>query len=153
MKRALVSLIVLTLMIAGAATSALGQGHSKHPTLFERLGGKDGIGKIFDETGKRMAADPLLADMFKGGNAEMAALQRERTVELLCQESGGPCKYRGPTVKDAHTPLHINEAQWKAFIKHLGEAMDELKVGEKDKHDMVAVAERFKNDIVMKPHR
>ena len=46
--------------------------------------------------------------------------------------------------------LHIDEAQWKAFVKHLGETLDHLKIGDKEKHDMLALVGRFKSEVVEK---
>ena len=123
---------------------------SKEPSLYQRLGGSEALGAIFDDVGPRMAADPLLAKFFQGQSPETLTGQRNRTVEFLCHETGGPCEYTGQPLKKAHGVLHINEAQWKAFLKHLGETLDHLKIGDKEKHDMLALVGHFKSDVVEK---
>jgi hemoglobin len=78
---------------------------AKKTSLYERIGGSDGIGKIFDEVGGRMAADPELAKFFQGQSQEALMTQRQRTIESLCHETGGPCAYSGRPVKTAHGSL------------------------------------------------
>lgn len=89
------------LMLIGQATfvSAQKMGESKTPSLYERLGGSDKIGAIFDDVGPRMAADPLLSQFFQGQSPEALTGQRNRTVEFLCHETGGPCEYTGQPLK------------------------------------------------------
>jgi hemoglobin len=149
MKRAYVSCLLLAvLMIVGQLTFA--QGDAKKASLYERLGGSDGIGKIFDEVGGRMAADPLLAKFFQGQSQEALMAQRNRAIEFLCRETGGPCAYSGRPLKQVHGSLAITESQWKAFMKHLTETLDNQKAGSKEKSEFIAVVKRFKADVVSK---
>lgn len=149
MKRAYVSCLVLALLMTFVEL-ALAQGDSRKHSLYERLGGSDGIGKIFDETGGRMAADPELARFFQGQSQEALMTQRQRAVEFLCRETGGPCVYSGRPLKTAHGNLGITESQWKAFMKHLTAALDNQKVGAKEKSEFIAMVKRFKSDVVTK---
>jgi hemoglobin len=123
---------------------------NRGPSLYDRLGGSETLGKIFDDVGPRMAADPLLAQFFQGQSPEALTLQRQRTIEFLCNKTGGPCDYKGEPLKKAHGTLHISEAQWKAFLKHLSDAVDHLKIAEKEKRDFLALVSRYKSDIVEK---
>ena len=149
MKRAYVScLLPAVLMIIGQL--AFAQGDARKTSLYERLGGSDGIGKIFDEVGGRMAADPELARFFQGQSREALMAQRQRAVEFLCRETGGPCAYSGRPLKQAHGSLGITESQWKAFVKHLTATLNNQKVGEKEKSEFLAVVKRFKSDVVAK---
>ena len=146
------TLMCALLMLVGQAAIVRGQkkGESKTPSLYERLGGSDKLGAIFDDVGPRMAADPLLAKFFQGQSPEALTAQRNRTVEFLCHETGGPCQYTGQPLKKAHGVLHINEAQWKAFLRHLGETLDHLKIADKEKHEMLALVGHFKSEVVEK---
>lgn len=148
MKRANVTCSLLAvLMMFGQLTVTRADAKK---SLYERLGGSDGIGKIFDEVGGRMAADPLLARFFQGQSQEALMTQRNRAVEFLCHETGGPCAYSGRPLKQAHGSLDITEAQWKAFMKHLTETLDNQKIGSKEKNEFIAVVKRFRGDVVAK---
>jgi len=141
-------------LIAMLAITVLGGPQAKHEmkgkSLYDRLGGSEMLGKIFDDVGGRMAADPLLAQFFQGQSQEALASQRQRTLDFLCHETGGPCEYKGQPLKNAHGSLHITNPQFDAFLKHLGESLDQLKVGATEKKDMLALARKFRTDVVSK---
>jgi len=154
MKRAAVTCVVWTAVLFGAqALPALGQeGKSpKPPSLYQRLGGYDRLAAVFDDTAPRMAADPQLSRFFAGHATDSHLRQRQMLLELLCQESGGPCTYTGRPLKSAHGGLGIAEADWNAFQKHFTAAMDQLKVGEQEKGEVLALVGRYKAEIVEKP--
>lgn len=148
MKRAYMtcSLLAVVMMLGQVSVT---QGDAKK-SLYERLGGSEGIGKIFDEIGGRMAADPLLAKFFQGQSQEALMTQRNRAIEFLCHETGGPCAYSGRPLKQAHGSLAITETQWKAFMKHLTETLENQKIGSKEKSEFISVVKRFRGDVVAK---
>ena len=153
MRRAHVTCLLLAaLVIVGLTPSGYGQAEkgSKPPSLYQRLGGFDTLAKIFDDVAPRLAADPELAEFFKGHSTDSDLRQRQRLLELLCQETGGPCTYTGRPLKKAHGGLGIREAQWKTFLKHLTATLDHLKVGEKEKGEVLSLVGRYKTDIVEK---
>jgi len=130
---------------------ALAQGpKDATPSLYDRIGGSEAIGKVFDEVGGRMAADPVLAKFFQGQSQEALMAQRQRAIEFLCHEMGGPCAYTGRPLKTAHGGLGITEAQWKAFIGHLTATLDHQKIADKEKREVLALVKRFKADVVEK---
>jgi len=147
----IVSFVCAALVMVGHVCPAEGQTkENKKASLYDRLGGSETLGKIFDEVGPLMAADPLLAKFFQGQSPEALKAQRDNTITFLCNATGGPCEYKGLPLKKAHGSLNISEDQWKAFIKHLGAAMDNLKIAAKEKHDMLSLAGHYKSDVVQK---
>jgi len=148
MKHVKLSLVLLVIMMTFAQFASAKE--SKKTSLYDRIGGSEAIGKIFDEVGGRMAADPELAKFFQGQSQEALMVQRQRAIEFLCHETGGPCTYSGRPLKDAHASLNITESQWKAFLKHLTATLDNQKIGEKAKDEFLAVVKRFKSDVVAK---
>ena len=151
MKRAYMScMFVVVLVASGPLVLAQGGKDAKLPSLFERIGGSEVIGKVFDEVGGRMAADPLLAKFFQGQSQEALMAQRQRAIEFLCHEMGGPCAYTGRPLKTAHGGLGITEDQWKAFLGHLTATLDHQKIGEKEKREVLTLVKRFKSDVVEK---
>ena len=151
MKRSYMScMFVVVLVTSGPLVLAQGGTDAKPPSLYERIGGSEAIGKVFDEVGGRMAADPLLAKFFQGQSQEALMAQRQRAIEFLCHEMGGPCAYSGRPLKTAHGGLGITEDQWKAFLGHLTATLDHQKTGEKEKREVVTLVKRFKSDVVEK---
>jgi hemoglobin len=148
MKRVKVSLFLVAMIMVFAQFGVARDG--KKTSLYDRIGGSEAIGKIFDEVGGRMAADPELAKFFQGQSQEALMTQRQRAIEFLCHETGGPCNYSGRPLKEAHASLNVTESQWKAFLKLLTATLDNQKIGEKEKDEFLAVVKRFKSDVVAK---
>jgi hemoglobin len=98
----------------------------------------------------KLATDPQFAQFFTGHAQDSNLRQRQRLLELLCQEGGGPCVYTGRPLKQAHGGLGIGEAHWAAFLKHLTATLDTLKIGEREKGEVLALVGRYKSDIVEK---
>jgi hemoglobin len=154
MKRAAVTCVAWTALIFGMqALPVRGEeaASPKPPTLYQRLGSYDGLAALFDDTAPRLSSDPQFARFFSGHATDSDIRQRQRLLELLCQDAGGPCFYTGRSLKTAHKGLGITEADWSAFEKHLSEAMDHLKIGAKEQEEVVALMRRYKGDIVEKP--
>jgi hemoglobin len=124
---------------------------AKAPTLYQRLGGFDKLAAIFDDVAPRLATDPQFARFFSGHATDSDIRQRQRLLELLCQEGGGPCAYTGRPLKTAHGGLGVTEAHWSAFLKHLTATLDNLKIVEPEKGEVLALMQRYKSDIVEKP--
>ena len=76
---------------------------SPRRTLYERLGGREGIHAISDTFLKKLKADARIGSFFKNKSG-LARLE-----EQLCQLSGGPCRYSGKDMKTAHEGIGITE--------------------------------------------
>jgi hemoglobin len=139
--------------LAGLALVAAGEEAKvpKPPSLYQRLGGYDTLAAVFDDVGPKLAKDPLFAKFFSGHATDSDIRQRQRAIELLCQDSGGPCFYTGRPLRQAHGGLAIGEAQWSAFLGHLTATLDHLKVGAKEKAEVLTMVGRYKSDVVEKP--
>lgn len=140
-------------LYAGLASLAYGQEPkaAKPPSLYQRLGGFDTLAAMFDDTAPRMAADPQFARFFAGHARDSDLRQRQRLLELLCSDTGGPCTYTGRPLKQAHTGLGVTEAHWNGFLNHFTAALDKLKIGAKEKGEILAMVGRYKSDVVEKP--
>jgi hemoglobin len=147
--RCLLCFVLLT-VTQGSFAWAQSEKASKAPSLYQRIGGYDALAAIFDEVGGRMAADPQLEQFFKGHSTDTLLNQRQRALEFLCHEMGGPCAYTGRPLKRAHGGLGITESQWKAFLGHLTATLDHQKIAEKEKGEMLALVGHFKSEIAEK---
>jgi hemoglobin len=147
--RCLLCFVLLTVS-QGSFAWAQSEKASKAPSLYQRIGGYDALAAIFDEVGGRMAADPQLEQFFKGHSTDTLLNQRQRALEFLCHEMGGPCAYTGRPLKRAHGGLGITESQWKAFLGHLTATLDHQNIAEKEKGEMLSLVGHFKSEIAEK---
>jgi len=88
------------------------------PTLYERLGGAYPIAVVVDDFIERL----LVNDTLNANPAIKEARDRVpkaglkfHVTTLVCQVTGGPCKYVGRDMKSAHVHLHITEKEWEAM--------------------------------------
>jgi hemoglobin len=94
-------------------------------SLYEEIGGRAALRAAVDVFYRRLLADPELAWFFPGGVADR---HRAFLVTALGEALGGPERYRGPLLTDAHRDLGITDAQFDRAAAHLSGALDELGV-------------------------
>lgn len=82
-------------------------------TLFDQLGGEQGVRLLVDELTTRLEADPEFGPMFAGVDGE--GLRRHRE-QYLAAVLGGPEQYTGRGLREAHRPLGIDDAQFDRFL-------------------------------------
>ena len=142
--------VVLVLM----AFSTLGVAKGKAAkSLYDNLGKKKGITAVVDDFVGRCAADTRINGFFKATAADPKRLAKFKMnlVDQICQASGGPCKYTGKSMKDAHAGMGISSADFSALVEDLVAALDKFKVAEADKNTLLGVLGPMKSDIVEKP--
>ena len=142
LKRTLLLTVVLSLLLS--ATKA------QDKTLYDRLGGYDGIAKVVDDFIGRLVADKQFEKFFIGQSTDSKKKIRNHVIEQFCVAAGGTCVYTGRDMKTTHAGLGITEADWNAGANHLIAALDKYKVDEKSKAEVVAFVSTLKKDIVEK---
>jgi hemoglobin len=127
----------------GDTTGTGGTGAEK--SLYDRLGGKDAITAVVDKFVGIVVADDRINGFFK--NADAANLKKQ-LVDQICAATGGPCKYEGKDMKTAHAGMGVKEADFNALVEDLVKALDEFKVPEKEKGELLGALGGMKGDIV-----
>jgi len=120
---------------------------TKAKSLYDRLGGKKSITAVVDEFVARVVADKRINAFFAKANAPKL---KKNLVDQICQASGGPCKYTGKSMKEAHKGMGISSADFNVLVEDLVGALDKFKVGEKEKNDLLGALGPMKSDIVEK---
>ena len=118
-------------------------------TLYDRLGGKDGVAAVVDSFAKNVLTDPRVNKPFKKSKDGLEHF-KQMMEEQICQLAAGPCQYSGKPMKDAHKGMGISDAQFDAVVEDLKLALDEKGVSEQDKSELFAAIAPMKGDIVEK---
>ena len=139
--------ITETVSDAGAADAADAEPPAPK-SLFERLGGKDGITKVVDAFIDNLVHNDVVKKRFAKLSKEKVEKFRTNLIAQICKESGGDCEYTGKSMKDAHKGMKINEPDWNATVSALKTALDANKVGENEQNDLIAAIAPMKDDIV-----
>ena len=74
-----------------------------------------------------------------------------QVTALVCGVTGGPCRYTGRPMKEAHQHLNINQAQWEAMLADFRTTLAKFKVPQTEQEELIAIVESTKSDIVS-PH-
>jgi hemoglobin len=141
-------------------TTALAQEHSaEHPqaktqekSLYDRLGGVYAIATVVDDFIERLLVNDVLNANPKIKEARdrvPKAGLKYRVTSLVCMVTGGPEKYDGRSMKEAHAHLYITEKEWQAMVADFKVTLNKFKVPAKEQGELIAIVESTKKDIVV----
>jgi hemoglobin len=125
-------------------------------SLYERLGGIYSIATVVDEF-----IETLLVNDVLNSNPNIKEA-RERVPKaglkylvssMVCEATGGPCKYTGRSMKEAHSKLNITGKQWDAMAGDFKKVLDKFNVPEKEQKELFDIVGTTKEDIVMFPDK
>ena len=151
LSRAALSLLVVCLLLVSYSSAPVPTVSAQEKSLYERLGGYNAIAAVVDDFIARIAADKRFANFFKGLSTDSKKRLRQRAVDLVCAEAGGPCVYTGRSMKVSHEGLGITEAEWQGGVELLAASLDKFKVPQREKDELLAAVAKFKKDVVEKP--
>jgi hemoglobin len=146
-----VPLFALLWVMALNGTSSLAQKKAE-PSLYERLGGVYNIATVVDDFIERLYVNGILNANPKIKEARdrvPKAGLKFRVTALVCQVTGGPEKYTGRTMKEAHKHLNITEKEWQAMLADFRKSLNHVKVPEREQKELIAIVESTKKDIVI----
>ena len=136
-------LVAVTLGACASTPQTPGQ-----PSLYKRLGGREGIAVVVDDFVANMVADNRVSARFRGLKPEQVFKFKSNFADEICDVTGGPCSYLGRDMKTTHTGMKITEAEWGATVENLGKALDKNKVDAAAKQELLGVLGPMKKDIV-----
>jgi hemoglobin len=142
----------LLALIVFLSCGKLSAQEQKEKSLYDRLGGVYAIASVVDDFIERV----LVNDVLNANPAIREARDRVpraglkyRVTELVCQVTGGPCKYTGRSMKDSHKHLNITEKEWDALVVDFKATLAKFKVPEKEQGELLVIVGGTKADIVM----
>jgi hemoglobin len=150
--RAIPSVVAAAILItAGGAAIQTARAQEKLPSLYERLGGAYSIATVVDDFIERLLvnatlnANPAISEA--RARVPKAGLKFHVTA-LVCEVSGGPCKYTGRAMKESHQHLNITQAQWDAMVVDFQRTLDKFKVPQTERQELITIVGSTKSDIV-----
>jgi hemoglobin len=120
-------------------------------SLYDRLGEEPAIVKVVDDFVANVVADPDIKDKHKKHfqEGDVAGLKK-KLVDQVGQATGGPQKYSGKNMKDAHKGLEISNKDFDALVNDLVKALDKNKVAKEDKDELLKMLGTMRKDVVEK---
>src|SRR4029077_19477973 len=137
--------IVVVAKVNLAACATMGD---PPPTLYKRLGGREGIALVVGDFVTNMAGDRRVNARFKDMKGPDVENLKSNLPDQICDATGGPCSYLGRDMKTAHKGMQITDAEWNGTVENLVKALDKNKVDPKDKSELLGMLGPMKTDIV-----
>jgi hemoglobin len=116
-------------------------------SLYERLGGYDGITAFANDLLPRLQADSQLGRFWQNRGDDGIAREKQLLIDYLCSCAGGSVYYTGRDMKLSHKGMKISESDWSLFLQHAGATMKALKVFERECQEVTAFVLSLKKDI------
>jgi hemoglobin len=140
-------------------------GEDRDKTLYESLGGEQGIQRIVEDFVNRVLKDPRV-NWSRQGVVKGGLLKRDRSVEWAASEqnvaqlknhfvqfisvaSGGPAEYNGKPIKPTHADMQITEAEFQAAIGDLKASLDHLQIPASSQKGLIAIFESTRRLIIV----
>ena len=130
------------LLVTGSASADL-----LIKSLYDRLGGKEAIVAVIDDFVGNVGQDARIKKYFEGSDIKRL---KSQLVDQVCEAAGGPCKYKGQNMKNAHQGMGIKSSEFDALVEDLKKTLDKFKVPTNEQNDLLAVLGPLKKDIVEK---
>ncbi len=122
------------------------------PSLYDRLGGLYPISAVVDDFINRVYVNVTLnanPNIAKARSDVRKAGLKVQVANQVCMVTGGPCKYTGKSMKEAHAGFHITEKEWDSLLVDFQASLDKFKVPSAEQQELIAIVESTKPDIVM----
>lgn len=119
--------------------------------LYDRLGGLKGITVVVDDFINHLVANETLNKnpaINAGRKSSPAPYLKFQVSQMICETTGGPCKYTGQGMKESHAHLNITENEWTVMTGEFQKSLDMFKVPAAEQKDLFEVVGKTKADIV-----
>ena len=117
-------------------------------SLYERLGGYEGITGFANNLLPRLQSDPQLGRFWQHRGDDGIAREKQLLIDYLCASAGGPMYYTGRDMRTSHKGMKISQSDWTIFLNHAGATMEALRVPQQERDEIVAFVLKLKSEIV-----
>ena len=117
-------------------------------TLYNRLGGEVAVEAAVDIFYRKVLSDPSISGFFDAVDMDE---QRNKQKAFLTMVFGGPKKYTGRDLREAHAPLvekGLNDDHFDAVAGHLEATLKVLGLADELIGKVMAVAASTRDDVL-----
>ena len=139
---------LLVLVATLGLTACASMSSEPVPSLYRRLGGREGIAGVVDTFVTNALADPRIGPAFKALPAAKVGPLKSNIADFICENTGGPCSYLGRTMKESHKGLGLAREDVDACNAALAKALDTNGVKAADKEQLMKLVQSLMPEIV-----
>jgi len=115
-------------------------------SLFERLGGTEGITSIANDTVDNHLANKAIAVRF--AKSDVSAL-KNAAATFFITGTGGPNVYKGKDMLAAHKGMNISALEFMAVLDDALAALEKNKIGQREQEEVLFVLYSMRSQIVL----
>ncbi len=121
-------------------------------TLYERLGGSEGISRIVDDAIEEHMTNPAVNARFLPLKEQPDRLKviKQHTIEFFSSGSGGPPVYNGQDMETAHKGMNISLGEYMHVVDDVLAALDKNGINDDAKKDVLYILWSLKGMILSK---
>lgn len=116
----------------------------KQATLFDRVGGEQGVKNLVRAFYDRVLKDPELAEFFEG--ASIDRLYRMQ-FEFFAAALGGPVTYSGLSIHQAHYGLGVEKEDFSRFVNHLIDTLKAFQVTDQEINTLISRVNTYADEV------
>ncbi len=114
-------------------------------SLYERLGGTDGIHCIANVLVDNHATNPVTAKRFVDTDLDLA---KKHAAEFIISGTGGPNVYTGEDMIAVHRGMNISEVELVAVLSDALDALSKNNVGQREQEEVLFVLFSMRNEVL-----
>lgn len=115
------------------------------PSLYQRLGGQQALVAVVDDFVGNVAADKRINRYFRKANIPHL---KQALVDQLCQVTGGPCTYAGPSMREVHHRMRVTNKAFDALVEDLVKTLNKFNVPPAEQQELLGILGPLRKDIV-----
>lgn len=115
-------------------------------SLYERLGGSEGIAHIVDDVIDAHLNNPVVQKRFEHSKDINHA--KKMAHEFFCAGAGGPEQYSGKDMLSAHAGMNISEQEFMAVVDDIMAALTKHDIDDPTQKDVLFILYSLKGDII-----
>ncbi len=117
---------------------------SEKMSLYERVGGEDGIERLVNIFYSKVLADEKLAGFFSNTSIDRL---KNMQKEFFSVALGGPIEYSDMDLSRSHQGRGIRVMHFKGFVDHLIETLSEFDLSDDDINQVITEINTYVTDI------
>ena len=114
-------------------------------SLYERLGGSEGIQRIANVLVDNHANNPVTAARFINTDLDKA---KKGAAEFFISGTGGPNVYSGEDMMKVHRGMNISETELVAVLSDALDALSKNDIGQREQEEVLFVLFSMRNEVL-----
>ncbi len=113
--------------------------------LYEKFGGRDGVKAVVETFYKSVLSNPDVAPYFSETNMNK---QKDHQTNFISFVLGGPNKYTGRSMREAHAHLNLTEKDFQIIATLLSDALKYHGVSDQDIANVMKIVATTHDDVL-----